>query len=102
VAGDPSRATLIDKEKCSLSEDSRNRETASSGRDQVANQHVDVDEQVFSWEHGGTASADKGLRQSLVFRRCRFTLKATPGMANLKTDAPTTGQIFSVKAIFSI
>jgi hypothetical protein len=31
------------------------------GQDQVMNQHVDVDEQIFSWQHGRTASADKGL-----------------------------------------
>jgi hypothetical protein len=32
------------------------------GQDQVVNQHVNVDEQVFSWQHGRTVSADKGLR----------------------------------------
>jgi hypothetical protein len=44
---------------------------------QVVNQHVDVDEQVFSLEAWETASADKGLRLSLVFRRGRLMLKAT-------------------------
>jgi hypothetical protein len=39
--------------------------------DQVMNQRVDVDEQLFSWQHERTAAADKGLRQSLVFRRGR-------------------------------
>jgi len=30
------------------------------GQDQVVNQYVDVDEQLFSWQHGRTASADQG------------------------------------------
>jgi hypothetical protein len=47
------------------------------------NQHVDVDEQLFSWQHERTASADKGLRQSLVFRRGRPVLKPT------RRDQPT-------------
>jgi hypothetical protein len=36
------------------------------GQDQVVDQHVDVDEQLFSWHHGRTASAGTGLRLSLV------------------------------------
>jgi hypothetical protein len=53
------------------------------GKDQVVDQHVDVDEQLFSWQHGRTASADKGLRQSLVFRRGHPCLKPT------RQDQPT-------------
>ena len=53
------------------------------GNHQVMDEHVDVDEQVFSLATWGTASADKGLRQSLVFRRGRLMLKPT------RRDQPT-------------
>jgi hypothetical protein len=53
------------------------------GQDQVVDQHVDVHEQLFSRQYGGTASADKRLRQSFVFRRGRPHLKPT------RLDQPT-------------